>query len=457
MIFNNFYFIFLFLPITLFLFYNNRLKESRSLILITASFIFYGLNGLEHVFILFFDILWVYIFTSLKNFRNNKSLLIACIAIPCLNLFYYKYLGFLFNDILNINLPEDGKTFSLFSNIILPAGISFFTFQLISFSVDKFKNDIKENLSLEKLFLYISFFPQLVAGPIVRYSNVKKIITNIKIFKLENKNLKISLIYIIYGLFLKVVLADGLANFINPLKSDMEILSIIPCLYIIFAYSFQIYFDFYGYSLIALGLGKLFGFNLPQNFNNPYKTLNPKEFWKCWHITLSNWIKDYIYIPLGGKEKYLRNIFLIFLFCGLWHGAGFNFIIWGLFHGFYIIIYKTLQKKWDNLHDSIQIFLNFFIVSFVWTLFLFDFPDLKNFFSNFFKFHDNGLFTISFFMWLFLIFCYFFIFKFDFEKFIRNKEILNKNQKIIGIVMAIIFFITLTFLGNSGDFIYFKF
>jgi len=174
MIFNNFYFIFLFLPITLFLFYNNRLKESRSLILITASFIFYGLNGLEHVFILFFDILWVYIFTSLKNFRNNKSLLIACIAIPCLNLFYYKYLGFLFNDILNINLPEDGKTFSLFSNIILPAGISFFTFQLISFSVDKFKNDIKENLSLEKLFLYISFFPQLVAGPIVRYSNVKK-------------------------------------------------------------------------------------------------------------------------------------------------------------------------------------------------------------------------------------------------------------------------------------------
>ena len=191
MIFNNFYFIFLFLPITLFLFYNNLLKEFRSSILILASFFFYGLNGLEHVFILFFDILWVYIFTSLKDFRNNKALLIGCIFIPCLNLFYYKYLGFLFDDILNINLSQHEKTFSLFNNIILPAGISFFTFQLIAFSVDKFKNDIKENLSLEKLFLYISFFPQLVAGPIVRYSSVKNIITNIKIFKLKKINLKI--------------------------------------------------------------------------------------------------------------------------------------------------------------------------------------------------------------------------------------------------------------------------
>ena len=457
MIFNNFYFIFLFLPITLFLFYNNLLKEFRSSILILASFFFYGLNGLEHVFILFFDILWVYIFTSLKDFRNNKALLIGCIFIPCLNLFYYKYLGFLFDDILNINLSQHEKTFSLFNNIILPAGISFFTFQLIAFSVDKFKNDIKENLSLEKLFLYISFFPQLVAGPIVRYSSVKNIITNIKIFKLKKINLKISLIYIIYGLFLKVVLADGLANVINPIKHDMEILSVIPCLYIIFAYSFQIYFDFYGYSLIALGLGKLFGFDLPQNFNNPYRTLNPREFWKCWHITLSNWIKDYIYIPLGGKEKYLRNIFFIFLFCGLWHGAGFNFIIWGLFHGFYIIIYKLLQKNWDNLNQNFQIFLNFSIVSFAWTLFLFDFSDLKNFFSNFFKFNNNEFFTINFFMWLFLIFCYFVVFKFDFEKIIKKLEILKKYPKIIGASMGIVFFITLIFLGDSGDFIYFKF
>ena len=457
MIFNNFYFIFLFLPITLFLFYNNLLKEFRSSILILASFFFYGLNGLEHVFILFFDILWVYIFTSLKDFRNNKALLIGCIFIPCLNLFYYKYLGFLFDDILNINLSQHEKTFSLFNNIILPAGISFFTFQLIAFSVDKFKNDIKENLSLEKLFLYISFFPQLVAGPIVRYSSVKNIITNIKIFKLKKINLKISLIYIIYGLFLKVVLADGLANFINPIKHDIEILSVIPCLYIIFAYSFQIYFDFYGYSLIALGLGKLFGFDLPQNFNNPYRTFNPREFWKCWHITLSNWIKDYIYIPLGGKEKYLRNILFIFLFCGLWHGAGFNFIIWGLFHGFYIIIYKLLQKNWDNLNQNFQIFLNFSIVSFAWTLFLFDFSDLKNFFSSFFKFNNNEFFTINFFMWLFLIFCYFVVFKFDFEKIIKKLEILKKYPKIIGASMGIVFFITLIFLGDSGDFIYFKF
>lgn len=457
MIFNNFHFIFLFLPITLFLFYNNLLKEFRSSILILASFFFYGLNGLEHVFILFFDILWVYIFTSLKDFRNNKALLIGCIFIPCLNLFYYKYLGFLLDDILNIDLSQHEKTFSLFNNIILPAGISFFTFQLIAFSVDKFKNDIKENLSLEKLFLYISFFPQLVAGPIVRYSSVKNIITNIKIFKLKKINLKISLIYIIYGLFLKVVLADGLANFINPIKHDMEILSIISCLYIIFAYSFQIYFDFYGYSLIALGLGKLFGFDLPQNFNNPYRTFNPREFWKCWHITLSNWIKDYIYIPLGGKEKYLRNIFFIFLFCGLWHGAGFNFIIWGLFHGFYILIYKLLQKNWDNLNQNFQIFLNFSIVSFAWTLFLFDFSDLKNFFSNFFKFNNNEFFTINFFMWLFLIFCYFVVFKFDFEKFIKKLDILKKYPKIIGASMGIVFFITLIFLGDSGDFIYFKF
>ena len=188
--------------------------------------------------------------------------------------------------------------------------------------------------------------------------------------------------YIVAGLALKVLLADTLGNYNGVWIDHPENLTASTAVFVLLAYSFQIYYDFFGYSLIAIGLGKLFGFDFPNNFLRPYQSRNIKDFWRRWHITLSFWIRDYLYLPLGGNRYYARNILIVFAICGLWHGAGFPFIVWGLYHGCLVALYNVTARFWDAMPNLIQVSLTFLLVSLGWTLFVFDFQDAITFFTS---------------------------------------------------------------------------
>lgn len=299
MLFNSLDFIFLFLPLTLLIFYYVSSKH-RIKVICFSSLLFYFYSGYIPGFSLITTIIFCYLIFKYKN-----SLYYLSLSLPLIILIFYKYYDFFFLNLINlfeINYLKKSNM-PIFLQIILPAGISFYTFQIISFLIDNKKK--KEKITFEDFCAYITFFPQLIAGPIVRWHQIGFQLQKIR----QNEiivNLYDSLKFFVSGLFMKVFLADTCQKFTyvynEKFKFAIENLlsvNLIDYLSYNFFITFQIYFDFFGYSLMAIGLGKLFGISLPQNFNEPYKSKNIKEFWRRWHITLSNWIKDYLYIPLG--------------------------------------------------------------------------------------------------------------------------------------------------------------
>lgn len=457
MIFNQFEFLFLFLPIVVCGFFFPYFRSIRAYILIFASLVFYGISGIEHAIVLIVDILWVYALTRRNYIVGNRLLLAFAVIPPALALFYYKYLGFFLNDVLNLKTSEISESFSLFTHIILPAGISFFTFQVVSFAIDRYRGEISDIPALSKFALYISFFPQLVAGPILRYHNVVHGLNNIETFQISRERISKAIGYITIGLGAKVLIADTISNHLSQLIENPGSLSILGSTYIVFAYSFQIYFDFYGYSLIAIGLGALFGFDFPKNFDRPYEALNGRDFWRRWHITLSFWIRDYLYLPLGGNKNYVRNILIVFTVCGLWHGAGWTFIVWGLYHALLIILYHTTRKWWDLAPKLLQQATTFTLVSFGWTLFLFDFEGIKDFLYSLLGQAKQITNEPSFDMWLAITISAFVCFCIRFENFAEQceKRIFVSLGQTCG--MALLFALTVLFLDRSQTFIYFRF
>jgi len=455
MIFNDFRFIFIFLPLVLTFFYLFR-GVNRRILLIVTSIAFYGLSGVDHALILILGIMWVYCSTKSDSIKGNIPRLLLAISFPLASLCYYKYANFIL-DTLQLSLWTKNNRFNIFDNILLPAGISFFTFQLISFAVDRYRGRIVKAQDLSAFALYISFFPQLVAGPILRFDQVIKPIKALTIFKLQKKDLYSAISYICFGLFAKIVIADGLSEFISPMIEKLYNLSTISCAYIVFAYSFQIYFDFYGYSLVAIGLGRLFGFHYPDNFKRPYMSRNLQEFWKRWHITLSFWIRDYLYIPLGGNHNYTRNIIIVFAICGLWHGAGWNFVVWGLYHAFFVVAYSKFSSFWDNIPIFIQRAINFTIVSFGWILFLFDFDSARIFLKRLVGFGAVGLSEPGLKMWAALAGAGLVCFWVDFEKLSEGFHRKGAASMAYSVTLSIILFITFLFVESSKTFIYFRF
>ncbi|MFT4755624.1 MAG: alginate O-acetyltransferase complex protein AlgI [Vicingaceae bacterium] len=286
-------------------------------------------------------------------------------------LLYYKYFNF-FIENLNIVL-EGGHTYDI-AAIILPIGISFFTFQKISYSVDIYRKTAPPLKSLLDYSLYIMLFPQLIAGPIVRYNEIADQLNN---REFRNYNDRIYGLYrFAIGLAKKVIIANVLgekADLIFGLES-VDLNSSVAWLGII-CYTFQIYFDFSGYSDMAIGLGRMMGFKFPENFNSPYISQSITEFWKRWHITLGSWMRDYLYIPLGGnrvssKVRLYSNLWLVFLISGLWHGASWNFVLWGAYHGLFLIFDRlflnTLTKGIGKLG---RVMITFLVVLFGWVLF----------------------------------------------------------------------------------------
>lgn len=366
MIFNSFEYLLFFL-ITFVLYYLIS-EKYRYLVLLIASYFFYGFSDIKNIFILAFITIISYFSGKLINNESNnkkkKTILIITIILCIGTLLYFKYLNFLigtfasiFNDSVTIN------------KIIVPLGISFFTLQAITYPIDIYRKDVKEEKNIFKFALFISFFPQILSGPIGKSKEMLPQFNEKHKFNLSN--IKEGLILSIYGLFQKLVIADCIAIAVNNVYNNLQDYSGIPILLVVFLYSFQIYFDFTSYSNIARGCGKMLGYNLTDNFNSPYFADSIKDFWSRWHISLSTWFRDYLYFPLGGNKKgnmrtYV-NLLIVFLVSGLWHGAAYTFIIWGLLHGIYQVIERKFKIK--SKYKIINIVITFLLVTFAWIFF----------------------------------------------------------------------------------------
>ncbi|MFT5607283.1 MAG: alginate O-acetyltransferase complex protein AlgI [Parvicella sp.] len=353
MIFPSALFLFIFLPLVLIghWFAGVRL---RNLFLLFASLVFYAWGEGTYVLVMMASIVGNYFFGRLLDtafWQNKRKLLLTVmIALNLLPLLYFKYFGFLLDNfylIFGINAQGSPP-----ADIHLPIGISFFTFQAMSYLIDVYRKTSKPQESVISVGLYISLFPQLIAGPIVRYHDVaeqiKKRTQNLTLFASGVERF-------VYGLGKKMLIA-------NPLGYIADLIFSLPAGELtmatawlgILCYALQIYFDFSGYSDMAIGLGRMLGFRFLENFNFPYVSKSIREFWQRWHISLSSWFRDYLYIPLGGNRNgnitTIRNLFIVFLICGLWHGASWNFIIWGLLHGAFLALERG---RWGRILASL--------------------------------------------------------------------------------------------------------
>lgn len=375
MLFNSLEYL-IFLPIVV-LFYNLLGKKFKNIFLLLASLSFYSFWNVKYTFLMLFSIFITYI-TGIyieKNRGHIKKMKLAvffCFFINLGILFVFKYFNF-FADLLN---NFSGKNFNIAIDVLLPVGISFYTFQALGYTIDVYRKDIRAEENFIDYALFVSFFPQLVAGPIERSVNLLPQIKNPKKFSYDN--LVRGLILFFYGMFLKLIIADRAAILVNEVFGNYknfsrEILIISGILF-----TLQIYCDFYSYSIMAKGSAKILGIDLMDNFKEPLLSKSITEFWRRWHISLSTWFKDYLYIPLGGNRKgKLRkyfNLILVFLVSGLWHGADLSFVLWGLIHGIFNVlenifgINKKSRRK-NILLDSFRRILTFIIVVFAFIYF----------------------------------------------------------------------------------------
>lgn len=396
MVFSSLQFIFIFIPIFFGCYYfaPNRI---RNVILLMGSLCFYfagTIHNPEH-YILFiismvldFEVgLWI------EHYPEHKKVfLTAGVIFHLISLSVFKYLGFVLGE-----LEKHISSFHFSANIVLPIGISFYTFQGISYIADVYNGKIRAEKSLLRYTVYISMFEQLIAGPIVTFSHVKK--------ELYRRRINISLVLsgictFVFGLGLKVLLANPIGKLWSQTCAiGFESISTPLAWMAIFAFSFQIYFDFFGYSLMAIGLGKMLGFKLPKNFNHPYLSLTMTEFWRRWHITLGSWFREYVYIPLGGNRKgtmiTIRNLLVVWLLTGIWHGAGYNFLLWGLTLFIIIMIEKWFIGEFLNKIPFIGHLYMLLLIPLTWAIFAID--DIKQlgiFFTRLFPFFGQGVWSV---------------------------------------------------------------
>ena len=356
MSFSSIIFCFIFLPIVTILYFLIP-KKIKTIYLLIISIIFYSYGGLFNTFILLLIVLYnfisVKIMDNLKD-KDRKYKLIEILIINIFTLCYFKYYYILLNNIFS-NIS--------FKQIILPLGMSFYLFTVLSYVIDVYRQKIKCESNFIKFSLYILFFPKLIMGPIVRYSDFNKQIDN-----LNNNLFNYGFKRFIIGLSMKIILADTFSRII----STISINSMFSSLILMILYSLQIYYDFAGYTNMALGLSNIFGFEFEENFNYPYLSKSVGEFFRRWHITLGSWFKDYVYIPLGGsrvsKIKLIRNLLIVWILTGMWHGANLNFILWGLFLGIIIVLEKLVFNK-ININEIFKILITFFLMSISWVFF----------------------------------------------------------------------------------------
>lgn len=365
MYFSSMIFLWLFLPITIFVYFimqyfGKRFQWGGNAVLLAASLIFYAWGEPVYILLLLLSVILNYIFGLLmeERIRVPKKMVLFCAVFVNLGaLAFFKYSNFII-DILNPFFVGRGLPHSSYE---LPLGISFYTFQAMSYVIDVYRNEVKAQKNFWHLLLYISLFPQLVAGPIVKYKDIERQIVGRSITRQKQSY---GVKRFIYGLGKKVLLSNILGKYADyilniqtgQLSTGLAWLAMV-------LYAFQIYYDFSGYSDMAIGLGSMFGFELKENFNYPYIAQSIREFWQRWHISLSSWFREYVYIPLGGNRKgtirtYI-NLFAVFFLTGLWHGASFNFVVWGLFHGCFMVFERF---GWEKILEKnpIRLFNHFY-------------------------------------------------------------------------------------------------
>ena len=472
MIFNSVEFLF-FLP-TIFILYwfvfNKNLKVQNSLILV-SSYIFYGWWDYRFLSLIFLSTIVDYIIglnIPKQDSEKKQKLLLWCSVLFNLSVLgFFKYYNFFVDSWIDLFSSIGYEIKSVWTlNIILPVGISFYTFQTMSYTIDIYRKKLEPTKDFISFASFVSFFPQLVAGPIERASNLLPQILKKRSFKYEQGIQGFRLI--IWGMFKKVVIADSLAPIVDGTFNNYQDFGGGTLWMGAIYFGFQIYCDFSGYSDIAIGTSKLFGFELMSNFKFPYFSRNIGEFWRRWHISLSTWFRDYLYIPLGGskhgKLRSIRNIFVIFLVSGFWHGANWTFIVWGVYHSILFLpsfLFNTNRNYTSSIigensylptiKEFLQVGITFLLVSIGWVFFR------SENINNSFKFLNQMFTDFSFkseFEWLNIYLLCFIIIEFLIRK---NERLKEKYFNYDWIVFSIISLAILLFLSGEEQFIYFQF
>ena len=463
MVFASITFLYYFLPVFLILYFVVP-KKYKNLVLLLFSLIFYFYGEPKYILLMLIEVLFAYFMTLSLEKNKSKSLLIVVVSFHLLLLCIFKYFNFIISNINRIF----SSNISLL-NIVLPIGISFYTFQIISYEVDVYRGKVKASKNLIEFMTYVFLFPQLIAGPIVRYESVNK---ELKSRKVTFDDFSSGVNRFVIGLFKKVVIANNIGELCNILVGSTEV-SVLLYWVLGISYMLQIYFDFSGYSDIAIGIDKMIGFKFPENFNYPYIADSVTNFWRRWHMTLSSWFKDYVYIPLGVNRvsilKHIRNIFIVWMLTGLWHGASWNFIIWGLYFGVILIIEKYfLNKVLEKLPKVIRIIYTSFVVMISFIIFSSNnldsaFTIIKGLFSfkslslsnNFILYYVK---SYGFILIMGIIFSTPLI-KNIIEK-LRSKKILNNIINIIEVIVILLILLIVTSMlidSSYNPFLYFRF
>ena len=384
MIFNSFQFLWLF-PLILITYYGcsrllnkKRIPKASNYILLAISYLLYAQWNPAYTLILLGVTLCTYLSASIiekqQAYGKKRYIIYSAATLTLLPLIVFKYYDFIIGSFKEL-FAHCGITLGLQGlNWAIPLGLSFFTFQAVGYLWDVYYCKIKAEHNLADYMLFVSFFPQIMSGPI---SKAQSLLPQIKAERTFDYGKSVQgLKWLLWGFFLKTVMADRLGVYVDTVYSCYELHSGLTCLVASIFYSLQIYGDFAGYSLMAIGVGRMLGFDLINNFNRPYFSASITEFWRRWHISLSLWLKDYVYIPLGGsrcsKLKSYRNIFLTFLVSGIWHGANWTFILWGILHGAFQIMEKALNMQKDDCKGivrAVRILITFMLVNFAWIFF----------------------------------------------------------------------------------------
>lgn len=467
MLFNSYAFIFIFLPIVLAGFYFLKGKKIQLPFLLLASICFYAYWSQVYVFLLLFTVCTdFYLARTIDLCRTptaKKRLVCISILLNLSVLGFFKYYDFFAT---NINQELLGQNLLPLFHLILPIGISFYTFQSMSYVIDVYRGTSKSHAGLLEFASYVTFFPHQISGPLVRHNSIVPQLENVKTYIFNSDHFWRGCYFFIFGLTKKTLIADRIAAAVDPLVHNMLNISHLEAWLAMSGYTMQLYFDFSGYSDMAIGLGLMMNIQFPQNFNSPYKSSSMTEFWQRWHITLSSWLRDYLYISLGGNRRgSLRtyfNLLITMVIGGFWHGANWTFLIWGLFHGLALTTERLCKDKSIFLikKRTLQIILTFFYTSLCWIFFRS--PNLSTatlWLKKVLFLHSTQFLTIAYIPTKFkdrffvvlgisLLICFFSknTWQTKFHPSFKN-----------AFLLALLFIICLSYLGDESPFLYFQF
>lgn len=472
MVFSSNVFLIYFLPIFL-IFYFISPKKWRNVVLLLFSLVFYAYGAPDFILLLVGScVANFYLVKLMHNSENKLKKKLYCAAAIIISLgllIYYKYANF-FIDNINLLLEAFGAHAITFAKVLLPIGISFFTFQSITYVIDTYRGNNQPMERLHDYVLYIMMFPQLIAGPIVRYCDIEQEIRH----RDYNWGEALQGFYrFIIGLSKKVLISDVIGIQVDKmLAGDIALFDTATAWITIVGYTMQLYFDFSGYSDMAIGLGKIMGFHFPENFDNPYNSRSITEFWRRWHMTLGAFMRNYLYIPLGGnrcsKSRMYFNLWIVFLLSGFWHGANWNFLIWGAYHGIWLVLERMgLKKFYDKIGKIPSVLITFVLAVIGWVFFRIEnFNDAITFISRMFAFDFNMIATVydkQFFFTLIVALIFSFICLMPLGKKIHDFVFYTNYNKTQNIIVWLIAVIVLLFclgalnVAGFSPFIYFRF